>query len=83
MAECDSGEKMSFKDFSGEDPGTFGWDYMLGGNTTGLFPDETYTEIDGDPVTQVTYTHTGGGKYEPSHIDTYVINPDSKEPDKG
>ena len=49
---------MSFRDFNDEGPGTFGWDFVLGGNTTGLFPDETFTEVDGDTVTEVTYTHT-------------------------
>ena len=62
---------MSFKDFNDEGPGTFGWDFVLGGNTTGLFPDETYIEVDGDTVTEVTYSHTGGGKYEPVRINTY------------
>ena len=52
---------------------------MLGGNTTGLFPDETFTEVDGDTVTEVTYTHTGGGKYEPVRIVTYENEPDNKE----
>ena len=40
---------MSFKDFNDEGPGTFAWDYVLGGNTTGLFPDEIrYEEDDGE-----------------------------------
>ena len=73
---------MSFKDFNDEGPGTFGWDFVLGSNTTGLFPDETYTEVDGDTVTQVTYTHTGGGKYEPSHIDSFKISPDDEDTGK-
>ena len=33
---------MSFKNFNDEGPGTFSWDYVLGGNTTGLFPEETH-----------------------------------------
>ena len=32
---------MSFRDFNDEGPGTFEWDFVLGGNTTGLFPEET------------------------------------------
>ena len=73
---------MTFKDFNDEGPGTFEWDFVLGGNTTGLFPDETYTEVDGVTVTQVTYSHTGGGKYEPSRIDSYKISQDDEEPDE-
>ena len=57
---------MSFKDFNDEGPGTFGWDYVLGANTTGLFPDETHYELEGDLLTEVTYSHTGGGKLEAS-----------------
>ena len=57
----------------------FGWDYVIGGNTTGFFPDETFTEVDGDTVTEVTYTHTGGGRYEPVRIVTYENEPDNKE----
>ncbi len=52
---------MSFKDFNEEGPGTFSWDYVLGGNTTGLFPEETHYTLDGNTLTEVTYTHTGGG----------------------
>ena len=33
---------MSFRDFNDDGPGTFAWDYVLGHNTTGLFPDETH-----------------------------------------
>ena len=33
---------MTFRDFNDEGPGTFEWDYVLGGNTTGLFPEETH-----------------------------------------
>ena len=72
---------MSFKDFNDEGPGTFGWDYVLGGNTTGLFPEETVTEVDGDTVTEVTYAHTGGGKYEAVRVNTYKIDP-GKDTDK-
>jgi hypothetical protein len=43
---------MSFRDFNDEGPGTFEWDYVLGGNTTGLFPEETHYEIDGAPITR-------------------------------
>ena len=73
---------MSFKDFNDEGPGTLGWDYVLGGNTTGLFPDETRIEVDGDTVTEVTYAHTGGGKYEPVHVNIYETNSDKADDDK-
>ena len=69
---------MNFKDFNDEGPGTFGWDYVLGGNTTGLFPDETRYEVDSDTVTEVTYTHTGGGKYEPVNRVSYKIDSDNE-----
>jgi len=68
---------MTFRDFNDEGPGTFGWDFVLGGNTTGLFPDETYVEVDGDTVTKVTYSHTGGGKYEPVSVETYEADPET------
>lgn len=55
---------MSFKDFNDEGPGTFGWDYVLGGNTTGLFPDETHYVLEGDTLTQVKFSHAGGGSME-------------------
>ena len=76
---------MSFRDFNDEGPGTFGWDFVLGGNTTGLFPEETVTEVDGDTVTEITYAHTGGGKYEAVRVNTYKIDPDNnadKDPEK-
>lgn len=55
---------MSFRDFNDEGPGTFEWDYVLGGNTTGLFPEETHYEVDGDVLIEVIYKHTGGNKYD-------------------
>lgn len=55
---------MNFKDFNDEGPGTFAWDYVLGGNTTGLFPDEIRYEEDNGQLKEVLYRHTGGGKYE-------------------
>lgn len=51
---------MSFRDFNDEGPGTFEWDYVLGHNTTGLFPDETHYFIDGDVLEEVTFTYAGG-----------------------
>lgn len=57
---------MSFKDFNEEGPGTFSWDYVLGGNTTGLFPEETHYILEGNTLTEVTYTHTGGGSFKAS-----------------
>ena len=51
---------MSFKDFNEEGPGTFAWDYVLGQNTTGLFPDETHYLLDGDILREVTFTYAGG-----------------------
>ena len=46
---------------------------MLGGNTTGLFPEETHYEVDGDTLTEITLVHTGGGKYEPVYGDSWQI----------
>lgn len=57
---------MSFKDFNEEGPGTFSWDYVLGGNTTGLFPEESHYILEGNTLTEVTYTHTGGGSFRPA-----------------
>ena len=51
---------MSYIDFNDEGPGTFGWDYVLGQNTTGLFPDETHYLIDGDVLEEITFTYAGG-----------------------
>lgn len=66
---------MSFRDFNEEGPGTFSWDYVLGHNTTGLFPDETHYVLEGDQLTEVTYTHKGGGTMEPSLYGlTYTVN---------
>ena len=65
---------MSFKDFNDDGPGTFVWDYVLGGNTTGLFPEETYYEIDGDLLTQITFKHTGGNKFEPVYGLSWTIH---------
>ena len=66
---------MSYRDFNDEGPGTFGWDYVLGGNTTGLFPEETHYLLEGDQLTEVTFTHKGGGIFEPSIYGlTYTVN---------
>ena len=64
---------MSFRDFNDEGPGTFGWDFVLGGNTTGLFPEETHFEVDGDTITEVTLVHTGGGRFDPQYGDSWHI----------
>lgn len=55
---------MSFRGFNDEGPGTFGWDFVLGQNTAGLFPEETHYHLEGDLLTEVTYSHIGGGKLE-------------------
>lgn len=65
---------MSFKDFNDEGPGTFGWDYVLGGNTTGLFPEETHYEVDGNTLSEVIFRHTGGNKYEAVYGDSWTIS---------
>lgn len=65
---------MSFRDFNDEGPGTFEWDYVLGGNTTGLFPQETHYEIDGNTLLEVTFIHTGGGKYDPIYGNSWAID---------
>jgi len=65
---------MTFRDFNDEGPGTFEWDYVLGGNTTGLFPEETHYVLEGDQLTEVTFTHKGGGSLEPSEYgETYIV----------
>ena len=63
---------MSFQDFNDEGPGTFEWDFVLGGNTTGMFPDETHYVLEGDQLTEVTFTHKGGGTMEPSLYTVYA-----------
>jgi len=63
-----------FRDFSDEGPGTFEWDYVIGGNTTGLFLEEKHYEIDGDTLTEVIYRHIGGNKYEPFYGDSWKIS---------
>jgi len=55
---------MSFRDFNDDGPGTFGWDYVLGHNTTGLFPDETHYIIDGDVLEEVVFTYAGGETWD-------------------
>ncbi len=65
---------MSFRDFNDDGPGTFGWDYVLGGNTTGLFPEETHFVLECDQLTEVTFAHKGGGSLEPSEYgETYTV----------
>ena len=57
---------MSFKDFDQEGPGSFSWDYVLGGNATGLFPEETHYVLSNNILTEVTFSHSGGGTLKPS-----------------
>ena len=57
---------MSFRDFNEQGPGTVEWDIVMGHNTTGLFPDEEHYVLEGDMLTQVTFSHAGGGALEPS-----------------
>ena len=64
---------MSFRDFNDEGPGTFEWDYVLGGNTTGLFPEEKHYEVDGSTLLELIFRHTGGNKYEPVYGDSWTI----------
>ena len=64
---------MSFRDFNDEGPGTFEWDYVLGGNTTGLFPEEKHYEVYGDTLLEVIFRHTGGNKFEPVYGDNWDI----------
>lgn len=65
---------MTFKDFNDEGPGTFEWDYVLGGNTTGLFPEESHYEVDGNTLLEVKFVHTGGGSYDPVYGDSWTIS---------
>ena len=64
---------MSFRDFNDEGPGTFAWDYVLGGNTSGVFPSEKHYEVDGDLLTEISWNHTGGGKYEAVYGNSWHI----------
>lgn len=57
---------MSFRDFNENGPGTVEWDIVMGQNTTGMFSDEIHYVLEGDQLTEVTFTHTGGGTLEPS-----------------
>lgn len=63
-----------FREFNDEGPGTYEWDYVLGGNTTGMFPDQTHYEVDGDVLLEVVYKHTGGHKYEPFYGSCWNIS---------
>ena len=65
---------MNFRDFNDEGPGTFEWDYVLGGNTTGLFPEETHYEVDGNTLLEVIFRHTGGNKFGPVYGDNWEID---------
>ena len=62
-----------FRDFNDEGPGTFEWDYVLGGNTTGLFPEETHYIVSGDELIEVTFKHTGGNNYSAVFGDSWRI----------
>ncbi len=55
---------MSFKDFNDDGPGTYEWDYVLGHNTTGLFPDETHYIIDSNVLEEIIFTYSGGESWE-------------------
>ena len=57
---------MSFRDFNEDGPGTVEWDIVMGQNTTGMFSDETHYVLEGDQLTDVTFSHAGGGALEPS-----------------
>ena len=57
---------MSFRDFNEDGPGTVEWDIVMGQNTTGQFQDETHYVLEGDQLTEVTFTHVGGGSLAPS-----------------
>jgi len=64
---------MSFKDFNDEGPGTFAWDYVLGQNTTGLFPDETHYIIECDVLEEVIFKYAGGETWETLVSDCWNI----------
>ena len=64
---------MGFRDFNDEGPGTFGWDYVLGQNTTGLFPDETHYILDGDVLEEVEFTYAGGESWRSSIVNCWSI----------
>ena len=65
---------MSFRDFNEDGPGTVEWDIVMGQNTTGMFSDETHYVLEGDQLTEVTFSHAGGGALEPSIYGlTYMV----------
>lgn len=65
---------MDFRDFNEDGPGTVEWDIVMGQNTTGQFPNETHYVLEGDQLTEVTFTHRGGGSLEPSEYGaTYTV----------
>lgn len=64
----------AFQVFNDEGPGTYEWDYVLGGNTTGMFPDETHYVVMGNTLTEALFTHTGGHSWEPVYGDSWEIS---------
>ena len=72
---------MSFRDFNDDGPGTFEWDYVLGHNTTGLFPDETHYFIDGDVLEEVIFTYAGGESWNTMIGECWNISNISKSSD--
>ena len=64
----------TFRDFNDEGPGTYEWDYVIGGNTTGMFPDEAHYVVMGNSITEALFTHTGGHSWEPVYGDSWEIS---------
>ena len=55
---------MSFRDFNDHRPGTYEWDYVLGKNTTGQFPDEEHYIIFGNTITDAVFSYAGGENWQ-------------------
>ena len=74
---------MGFRDFNDDGPGTFAWDYVLGHNTSGLFPDETHYFIDGDVLEEAIFTYAGGESWNIMIGDCWNITIIEEMPDGG
>ena len=67
---------MSWEDHG---PGTMEWDYMFGGNESGLYPDEVryLINLEAESLTQLTFTFAGGGTWNYSETGSWAIDMDS------
>ena len=72
---------MSFKDFNDHGPGTYEWDYVLGKNTTGQFPDEEHYIISGKTITDAVFTYAGGENWQIFECSSYPLQEMKKQTD--